>query len=110
MHTATGATLHLGCRRRNRPLQVDRAVRGILFATVAASRKVIEELAAQIQSLPRKEQVSVLERVLTPHLELEVALMRWHGRARRHGAREITRTVNHVANEVRRGRGSSRRP
>jgi len=77
---------------------------------MAAPRKVIEELAAQIQSLPRKEQVSVLERVLTPHLELEVALKRWHGRTRRHDAREITRTVNRVANEVRRGRGSSRRP
>ena len=77
---------------------------------MAAPRKVIEELAAQIQSLPRKEQVSVLERVLTPHLELEVALKRWHGRTRRHDARGITRTVNRVANEVRRGRGSSRRP
>ena len=85
-------------------------LRGILSGITAAPRKVIDELAAQIQSLPRKEQVSVLERVLTPHLELEVALKRWHGRTRRHDAREITRTVNRVANEVRRGRGSSRRP
>jgi hypothetical protein len=54
--------------------------------------------------------VSVLERVLTPHLELEVALKRWHGRTRRHDAREITGTVNRVAKEVRRGRVSSRRP
>lgn len=58
---------------------------------------MIDELAAQIQSLPRKEQVRVLERVLTPHLELEVALKRWHGRTRRHDAREITGTVNRVA-------------
>jgi len=83
--------------------------RGIL-GVIAAPRKVIEELAAQIQSIPRKLQVSVLERVLTPHLELEVSLKRWHGRTRRHETREITRTVNRVANEVRRGRGSSRRP
>ena len=77
---------------------------------MAASRKVIAELAAQIQSLPRKEQVSVLERVLTPHLELEVALKRWHTRTRRHEARDMTRTVNRVAKEVRRGRVSARRP
>jgi hypothetical protein len=72
--------------------------------------KVIDELTAQIQNLPRKEQVSVLDRVLTPHLELEVALKRWHTRTRRHDPREMTRTVNRLASEVRRGRVPSRRP
>ena len=71
---------------------------------MARPRKVIDVLAAQIQSLPRKEQVSVLERVLTPHLEFEVSLKRWHTRTRRRDAREISRTVNRVASEVRRGR------
>jgi hypothetical protein len=52
----------------------------------------------------------VLDRVLTPHLELEVALKRWHARTRRHDAREVSRTVNRVASEVRRGRASPRRP
>jgi hypothetical protein len=65
---------------------------------------------AQVLSLPRKEQVSVLDRVLTPHLELEVSLKRWHSRTRSHDAREIARTVNRVASEVRRGRVSARRP
>jgi hypothetical protein len=32
---------------------------------MARPRKVIDELAAQIQKLPRAEQVSVLDRVLT---------------------------------------------
>jgi hypothetical protein len=77
---------------------------------MARPRKVIDELAAQIQNLSRAEQVSVLDRVLTPHLELEVALKRWHGRTRRHNAREMSRTVNRVASEVRRGRVSPRRP
>ena len=77
---------------------------------MAVPRKVVEELAAQIQNLPRKEQVNVLERVLTPHLELEVALKRWHERTRRQEPRGIARTVNRVAKEVRRGRVSSRRP
>ena len=77
---------------------------------MARPRKVIDELATQIQKLPRAEQVSVLDRVLTPHLELEVALKRWHGRTRRHDAREMSRTVNGVASEVRRGRVSPRRP
>lgn len=77
---------------------------------MARPDKVIDELAAQIQNLPRAEQVSVLDRVLTPHLELEVALKRWHARTRRHDAREVSRTVNRVASEVRRGRASPRRP
>jgi hypothetical protein len=77
---------------------------------MARARKEIDELAAKIQNLPRKEQVSVLERVLTPHLELEVALKRWHERTRRHDPREIGRIVNRVAGEVRRGRRSARRP
>jgi len=77
---------------------------------MARPRKVIDELAAQIQNLPRAEQVSVLDRVLTPHLELEVALKRWHVRTRRYGAREMSSTVNRVASEVRRGRVSPRRP
>jgi hypothetical protein len=57
---------------------------------MARPRKVIDELAAQIQNLPRAEQVSVLDRILTPHLELEVALKRWHARTRRHDAREMS--------------------
>ena len=77
---------------------------------MARPRKVIDELAAQIQNLPRAEQVSVLDRVLTPPLELEVALKRWHARTRRHDARAMSRAVNRVASEVRRGRVSARRP
>ena len=77
---------------------------------MARPRKVIDELATQIQRLPRAEQVIVLDRVLTPHLELEVALKRWHARTRRDDAREMSRTVNRVASEVRRGRVSPRRP
>jgi hypothetical protein len=77
---------------------------------MARPRKVIDELAAQIQSLPRDEQVSVLDRVLTPQLELQISLKRWHTRTRVHDPREIARTVNRVATEVRRGRVSARRP
>jgi hypothetical protein len=76
---------------------------------MARPRKIIDELAAQIQSLPREEQVRVLDRVLTPPLELEVSLKRWHARTRAHDSREIARTVNRVASEVRRGRLSARR-
>jgi len=77
---------------------------------MARARKEIDELASKIQNLPRTEQVSVLERVLTPHLEFELALRRWHGKTRRHDSREMTRTVNRVAREVRRGRIPARRP
>jgi hypothetical protein len=72
-------------------------------------RKVIDELAAQIQSLPRDEQVSVLDRVLTPHFELQISLKRWHTRTRGHDPRKIGRTVNRVATDVRCGRASARR-
>ncbi len=78
--------------------------------TMARPRKNIEELAAQIQNLPRKDQVGVLERVLTPNLELELMLKRWHGRTRRHDARDIKRTVNQVTSERRRARPAARRP
>lgn len=77
---------------------------------MARPRKIIEALAAQIQNLPRNQQVGVLERVLTPNLELELQLKRWHLRTRRHDPERIARTVNRVAREVRVGRQSARRP
>ena len=77
---------------------------------MATSRKMIEELAAQIQNLPRNQQVGILERVLTPKLELELLLKRWHLRTRRHDPVRIAQTVNRVAREGRVGRQAARRP
>ena len=77
---------------------------------MATSRKMIEELAAQIQNLPRNQQVGILERVLTPKLELELLLKRWHLRTGRHDPVRIARTVNRVAREGRVGRQAARRP
>jgi hypothetical protein len=73
---------------------------------MARPRKMMEALAVQIQNLPRKQQVGVLERVLTPNLELELLLKRWHLRTRRHSPERIAR----VGREVRVGRQSARRP
>lgn len=63
-----------------------------------AARKVTEEL----QALPRKEQVEVLRKVLTPGMQLRVAVTQMRDRTRGIPTRVLNRELDRALNEVRR--------
>jgi hypothetical protein len=66
----------------------------------------IQDLAAQIEALEPDDQLAVIKRVLTPQMELRLAMDQIAARARHVPARALDRAIDRTVREVRRERAA----
>ena len=72
---------------------------------MAHSSHKVRDLAEQIESLPAKERLDLLKRVVTPELELQLLAEDLQQRVRAPDPRALARDINRTVREVRSKRG-----
>lgn len=71
---------------------------------MARLEKEIDELAKRIEALPAKRRFRLLERLLTPEVQLHLAVEELRRHVRVKDERQIDRVVNKAVRELRRER------